>query len=186
MELELKHGTVLIDDEDWERLKLYKWYINKYTKAVVSPAIKREDPSTVNMARLIMKAPKHLVVDHINGDRFDNRKQNLRLSSQQRNTWNRRPNQTKNRKEKPISKFRGVQKTQRLGFVKWSAAISIFRNTVFLGVFDSEQEAASAFDIAAKILFGDTYSRPNLEQPLSVQIENMDILEILKKRTLAK
>lgn len=184
MKLDLKNGTVLLDDEDWDRLKEYRWYINKYTKAVVSPGISRSDPSTVAMARVIMKAPKHLVVDHINGNRLDNRKSNLRLSTQQRNTWNRQPNKTKNRKERPSSKFRGVQKTKRLGFLKWTASISVFRNTIFLGIFNSEEEAASAFDIAAKMLFNDTYSRPNLQTQLNVEIQNLDLLEILKKRTL--
>lgn len=174
MEIKLKRGTVLIDDEDWDRLKSYKWYINKYTKAVVSPFAFLGDPSTVNMARKIMNPPKNLVIDHINGNRLDNRKKNLRIVSQQRNTWNRKAHKK--------SKYKGATKFSKTG--KWLSEISIFRNCIHLGIYENAEEAAKAYDKAARFVYEETYVRPNFKQEFEIKIENMDILQILKKKAL--
>lgn len=62
--------AIRVDDEDFNQLNSVKWYINNgyaYNKKYGS------------MHRFIMSAPYGMVVDHINHDRHDNRKENLRI-----------------------------------------------------------------------------------------------------------
>jgi hypothetical protein len=76
-------GTVfLCDDEDHELLSKYKWsrYCEKYPYAVSS----KND----RMHRLVLGAQKGQIVDHINGDRTDNRRSNLRFASKEGNAQN--------------------------------------------------------------------------------------------------
>ena len=73
----------LVDDEDYEWLSKKKWYFessNGY--AVNKNAIK------IYMHRLINQTPDSLVTDHINRDRLDNRKINLRSVNSTQNIVN--------------------------------------------------------------------------------------------------
>lgn len=92
------HGThhVLLDDEDYDRVVAEgKWCIHKsYRREVFY--VKRATPTgengkqkTIVLHRFIMDAPKGKVVDHINGDGRDNRKENLRICTSGENSRNR-------------------------------------------------------------------------------------------------
>jgi len=93
-----KHGrfTVLIDEEDWDKVKDYKWRIDKpssrprYGPYVVgyNKQLKKEG----KLHRVIMDAPKGVPVDHINRDGLDNRRSNLRLCTHSENQANRTHN----------------------------------------------------------------------------------------------
>ena len=78
--------------------------------------------------------------DHENGNGFDNRRSNLRPSSRQQNNSNRRPN-----RRPGASKFKGVHRDRN----KWRAQIILRRKKIYLGRFNSELEAAKAYDTAA-------------------------------------
>ena len=86
-------------------------------------------------------------VDHINGDRLDNRRFNLRLCTNQQNQMN------KTKRVGSSSRFKGVyfQKTSR----KWVAAIQKDRKLKHIGLFSDELDAARAYDAAAKEAFGE-------------------------------
>lgn len=91
------------------------------------------------------------VVDHINGNPLDNRKENLRISDLQTNSWNTRKH--RNGKRIFTSRFKGVflvQKTKR-----WAAKIVKDRKRISLGTFATEVEAARAYNEAAVRLFGE-------------------------------
>lgn len=78
----------MIDPEDYEKVSAFgKWYRKDNGYAVKKTRIKGKNIN-IRMHRLIMAAPEGLVVDHISGDKLDNRKANLRCVSQQINTWN--------------------------------------------------------------------------------------------------
>ena len=85
-----KNGDqILIDDEDYERLCEFSWYIddNGYARTDIRHNRKRKHQY---MHRLIMNVTDSKVhVDHINHDRADNRQCNLRLASQSENARNR-------------------------------------------------------------------------------------------------
>lgn len=78
-----------------------------------------------------------LEVDHINGDKSDNRIENLRLATRSQNQMNKLDPETK-----------GVGYYRK--YNKWRARIAVNRKLMFLGYFDTFEEAKAAYDEAAK------------------------------------
>lgn len=94
-------------------------------------------------------------VDHVNGDKTDNRRSNLRLANraeQARNT-----SSAKN----GTSKYLGVSYRAERG--NWRAVIFVDRKQRYLGSFDNEIDAAKAYDKAAREHFKD-FARCNFHQ----------------------
>lgn len=82
-------GFALIDDDDYEKVSSFgKWYKNDGGYAVKKTRIHGKNIS-IRMHSLINDTPKGWHTDHINGDRLDNRKYNLRTVSAEMNAWNR-------------------------------------------------------------------------------------------------
>ena len=108
------------------------------------------------MHRMLLNFPEQ--VDHINGNTLDNRKSNLRIASLKQNTRN----LTTKRKSK--SGFRGVFRAPK-NYVSrpWKAGIKHNNKNIHLGYFSTPEEAAKAFDKAAKELFGEFHGKLNFE-----------------------
>jgi hypothetical protein len=143
-EIRLLRGQVtLVDDEDYEALQGYRWRCSTHGYAVRSENVDGYE-RVVTMHRQILDAPRGLVVDHIDGNRLNNTRANLRLATQQQNLRNRgvfRNNQVK---------IKGV--TAQHG--KWHARLQFDRQLLHLGFYDDPQLAALAYDAAARLLFG--------------------------------
>ena len=78
----------LIDEEDFEKVNSFSpWYENDQGYAIKKTRRGGKNIS-IRMHTLINDTPKGLVTDHINGNRLDNRKENLRSVGQMINTWN--------------------------------------------------------------------------------------------------
>ena len=86
--IELPSGHVtLIDDEDADLVRRYRWFCNgRYACTSIGG---RPNRRTLYLHRLIMNAPEGLEVDHINFDKLDNRRANLRLVTRSQNEQNR-------------------------------------------------------------------------------------------------
>lgn len=106
-----------------------------------------------SLHRLLTQAPPGMVVDHINGDRLDNRLCNLRVCTQAQNLANGRSHRDS------ASKYRGV--SWRPKESSWRAQISVGgQRSRFLGQWATEEDAALAYDQAAREQYG-KYARLN-------------------------
>lgn len=150
-QIKLTHNKhALVDDDDYEWLKQWKWHCSVYGYAVVS------DGTAQFMHRMVIKAPRGIKVDHINGNRLDNRKENLRIVSDSQNRMNSRKRCKWPRKLTSLYKGVGWHDSVQL----WRARITVQQKQMYIGYFDSELAAAMAYDIAAKDLYGE-YARLN-------------------------
>ncbi len=160
-EIRLISGDVaFVDDEDLSMASQYRWSpsrVNGVTKyAMTSVRDANGKGRTVYMHRLIADAPKRVEVDHINCDGLDNRRANLRLASRSENACN--VLKTAGRS----SMYRGVSWYKALS--KWEAYIMKGKKQKLIGRFESETEAALAYDANARELFGD-FARLNFPGP---------------------
>lgn len=133
-----------VDPEDYAALARYKWSAARQGRTIY--AVRSEKGVQIRMHRAIMKAPKHLVCDHIDHDGANNTKRNLRLCTRGQNARNQRL-RTDGR-----SKYKGV--SWHKGDRKWHARIYHKGRCHHLGAFTSEIEAAKAYDRVARILHG--------------------------------
>ena len=142
-----KGKFALVDDDMFEYLNQWKWYY--YGRYVVRSAYNKQTKKLdgFSMHRLIMSALPGNVVDHIDHDPLNNTKVNLRLVTGKQNSYNRRS--VKN----TTSQYKGVHYNKRLQ--RWRAQIGVEGKYLDLGNFDSESEAAKAYNDAARLHFGE-------------------------------
>lgn len=133
--------VAIVDDEDFERLSRHKWtYNNGYAMR------KDRNRQWIGIHRAVLNASAEQHVDHINGDTLDNRQENLRLCTARQNVCNSGP-------RGGTSKFKGVYWFRWKN--KWAAQIRCKGEKYHLGYFDSEVEAAKAYDAKALELNGE-------------------------------
>ena len=134
---------VIVDEQDYEELSKHKWYL---IDGFAARTIKKDDKrTTIYMHRVIMDAPMGVSVYHINHNKLDNQRKNLRLVKGSAR-MHRRPS------VKHSSKYRGVYwcKDKR----KWIAEIKVYKKQIRLGRFEVEKDAAIAYDEAARKYYG--------------------------------
>ena len=122
-----------------------KWYAVRYSKN--SNKNSNSHGKIVFMHRQIMNVKKGKQIDHRNGDGLDNKRENLRLSTQQQNVFNQKPT------GHGTSKYKGVSWIKKVG--KWYSSIKHNNKSKYLGIYNNEIDAAKAYDNAAKQLFGE-------------------------------
>jgi hypothetical protein len=96
-----------------------------------------------------------MIVDHINSNGFDNTRANMRNITQRQNSYN------QSKQVGTISIYKGVNYDKRRH--RWYARIRLGRERFFLGYFDTEIEAARAYDYMAVRLFGE-FARLNFPE----------------------
>lgn len=146
--MRIKDKEVYLDDQDYAWLSAWKWEvtITKKGQAAVSRG------ATVNgkrkrliMSRVIMGQPKEFQVDHINRNRLDNRRSNLRICTRAQNKANTEPQKNN------TSGFKGIS----WNIDKWRADIYIKGKRIYLGRYSSKEKAAEMYNKAAKFVWGD-------------------------------
>lgn len=141
--LRIKQHVILVDADDWARLCNLAWHViesgsgHLYVAHSISSKV-----GHISMHRMILSAPKNLMIDHINGNGLDNRKENLRLATNAQNQYNRRKTHGVS-----SSKFKGVSFTRARG--RWAAQIRVQKRLIWLGYYQTEEEAALAYNAGA-------------------------------------
>ena len=127
-------GYALVSKKDYNNVSQYKWHMTEdgYVRGMVNK-------KSIRMHRFILDAPANVLVDHINGITYDNRRSNLRLSSSLKNSQNRR------KKTNTSSKYRYV--TFNTIQNKYRARIVLNKKDIYLGMHDEEINAAEAVDM---------------------------------------
>lgn len=148
MEIQIKGHIVIIDDTYLNFVLEGKWWTNTNSCGQVYFHT-RVNNKAVLLHRFIMGCPKNMVVDHINGNTLDNRKQNLRICTKLQNQYNQ-----KKHKGKSHSKYKGVTFRKELKSKPWEAFIYKDRKSKRLGYFITEKEAALAYNEAAIKCYG--------------------------------
>lgn len=152
----------VVSECDAERVLSRTWHAitgaGKPSYAGSSTGVRGTAPHLLH--RFIMEPPKGLVVDHINGDGLDNRRENLRFASHRQNIRNQRVQAT----GRKTSRFKGVSADPGRT-MPWRAEIKQNGVRLKLGGFATEEGAAKAYDAAAKVLHG-RFAKTNQEMGL--------------------
>ena len=155
----MSHGkSFLFDIEDLPHVQAHYWAATTSGYAAHFYYERKEKNKRVRRLlffhRLIMGKPNGMDVDHINGDKLDNRKKNLRICTSHNNDCNHCA--PKNN----TSGFVGVSYSQY--HKGWRAYITIYGKQISLGIFDNIEDAVEARRLAEKQYFGE-FSRMNYQ-----------------------
>jgi len=148
-ELQVSNGITLVDDDVFEWASKFHWCISSKgdVQRSGSPDLVTKKRKTMILHRLVNKTPVDLHTDHINGNRQDNRRCNLRTVTRQQNHQNSRPQKGRS------SKYKGVGWDCQAK--KWKAYIKIGDKLKNLGRYKSQIRAARVYNRAALENFGE-------------------------------
>ena len=138
--------TFLVDMDDYEEF-VYGYRFRLNDKGYVKYSGRKDGLNGKFLHRIIMDEPEDLVIDHINGDTFDNCRNNLRVVSQQENLMNRCMSK---RNKSGVSGVCWDKSTN-----KWKAEITYKYKKINLGRFDTLEETTKARKDAEMKYFGE-------------------------------
>jgi hypothetical protein len=151
-----KNKVAIVDAIDYSWLMQWAWHAHSRSRKGCRQfyAMRKETnfsgrgPKQTNiwMHRLILDCKDGEFADHKNGDSLDNRRKNLRKCSTGQNARNAGPCSTN------TSGFKGVHRTWN---GKWAAVIRKSPDRIRIGTFPTPEQAARAYDAAAKRLHGE-------------------------------
>lgn len=157
-EIPLTQGKVaLVDDEDYAIVLRWKWCLSRGQgglKYAIHSIRANGHLTTIPMHRVILRLYQGRVCDHINGDGLDNRKANLRLCTQQQNTYNQRARRVS------ATGYKGPY-LHKGGL--WKSSITVNGKTKYLGYWQTARQAALIYDAAARQYFGE-FARLNFPE----------------------
>lgn len=129
----------IVDDEDFEHFSTFKWYARKSSHTYYACRSSTYGTrKSIMMHRVIMQAKPGQIVDHINQNGLDNRRANLRFVTHAENILN-------SKHTKGSTGYYGVWMCKSRK--KHQACIYINRKAVHIGVYDTPEEAAIAYDM---------------------------------------
>lgn len=150
--------TALVDDTDFEQVSKHKWFChhiggNFYAERMIPKSENSGKRTYQSMHQFLF--PSSLQIDHEDGNGLNNQRYNLRDASNPQNGANRK------KQKSTVSKFKGVSWENPREC--WRAELTVEGCRVFLGRYESEEDAAHVYDYAAKINFGE-FARLNFPE----------------------
>lgn len=147
-EIVLTKGEVaLVDDADVAWLSQWSWSLHSGGYAVRRRP-RADGPGLIRMHRQIVEAAQTVQVDHINRDRLDNRRANLRICTPRQNALN-------TLRSIGSSGYIGVRAVWSSCGARFRARICTPASRLNLGTFASAEEAARRYDAAARLHHGE-------------------------------
>lgn len=154
-EIPLTRGYVaVVDDEDYDRVKAFSWHAKPHGLTVYARWKPRRGPGRF-LHQLVLDTPPGYRTDHVDGNGLNNRRRNLRPATAFQNC----ANATKT-SSAATSRFKGVTRRKKGDGFVWCARIRVHGQLIHLGLYESEEQAARAYDVAAVRHFGD-FAKPN-------------------------
>lgn len=148
-------ARAIIDTDDVDRVKYIKWRLNNNGYVI------NNSHSSIFLHKRILNCEE--LVDHINGNRLDNRKCNLRIATKSENQMN--------------VNYKGVY---LVSGDKWMAKIKLHQKQIHLGIFAYEDEALYARWYAERILFKE-FAFPK-DEPEILESRKSEIQELVKQK----
>lgn len=146
-----------VDDDDYERLSKHRWRAkgDRSTFYAYTDIYVGDKRKMVSMHSMVINLEGKPQVDHIDHNGLNNQKTNLRAATHAENQRNR------GKEKGNTSGFKGVSWHKGAG--KWQASIRIDGKLVNMGVWETKEEAARAYDRAAKSKHG-AFAKLNFPQ----------------------
>lgn len=146
--ISLSNGQyALVDDEDYEKLSQYKWHVNKngyiQRSIYLGGGRKNKKYKGEKLHHLIL-IPKHdegLYIDHINRNKLDNRKENLRYCTHAENCRNRQVRADNKTGVKGVNKMHNCN--------RWRVRIQVNGKRKHIGLFEKLEDAMEAYKNAS-------------------------------------
>jgi len=160
--IQLKHGTAIIDEQDFNRINQYRWHSVFLGKSRTAYATSSHLGKTVYMHRLVMNAESGQTVDHIDGNGLNNSHNNLRFVTPSQNLLNTSKRSDNTSGHKGISWCPDREKYQ--------VYVNIDRKRKSLGRYRTLEEAIYVRDRAVKEHYGE-FARENTSLPEEAQIK---------------
>ena len=141
--------SIIVDDDVYDELNKHKWNMDRTGYARRLIRLPDGSRKAIFMHRVINKTPDGLFTDHINHNKLDNRKENLRTVTQEQSKYNK------------MGYIRKIHDIPYKGVIfypptkRWCAYIQKDRKRKNIGYFHTIEEAAIAYNFWAKHLFGE-------------------------------
>jgi hypothetical protein len=136
----------IVDDGDYQHLAKWKWFVG-YRGYVYRSGSEGGLKRNISMHRLIAATPRGSLTDHRNRNKLDNRRSNLRTSTNSLNQANSRP------QDNTQSGYKGVSWDK--ANAKWRARIQVNGKKQEIGLFHSRHFAAKAYNVCSILYFGE-------------------------------
>ena len=173
--IQLKHGTAIIDEQDFDRINQYKWNsVDNDGMGKRYYAACKIRGMTVYMHRMVMGAQSGEMVDHIDGNGLNNSRRNLRFVVPSQNNMNQRVREDNTSGHKGISWCPDREKYQ--------VYVNIDRKRKSLGRYRTLEEAIYVRDRAVKEHYGE-FARENTSLPKDAKIEPQRAIPRTLRRT---
>lgn len=167
VELMCGDKKVLLDADDLDKVTKYQWSIGSHGYVTSGAGSKQ-----ILMHRLIANVEDAAkVIDHINKNKLDNRKSNLRICSPSENSMN-----------------KGVQNNNKLGFKgvtktaegNYQAIITFNSKPMYLGRYATPELAFKSYELVASSLFGEFYKPTSIPTNEEINVINTTLKGIKK------